>query len=297
MAHPQYGIFDEDDPFNHCLEYALKPDAKVDAVRAALAELAEPKCQEVTAFGPAFWRQLNPQSMPDRFDDFKPLAGPQGHTAPSTQGDIMVWIHGPDTSDVFDAALAVHWALNPHCETVVDQSGFTYHDSRDLIGFVDGSANPIEEQARAAALIPDGQIGAGGSFVLTQRWVHDLPKFASKTIKEQEGIVGRTKEESIELEGDAMPVNSHVSRTDVSVDGVAQKIYRRSFPYGNVREHGLFFLAFSCQQSRFEIQLERMYGLTEDGVSDRILEFSRAVTGAYWYAPSQEDLFESLQST
>jgi putative iron-dependent peroxidase len=123
-----------------------------------------------------------------------------------------------------------------------------------------------------------------------------LPKFASKTIKEQEAIVGRTKEESIELEGDAMPMNSHVSRTDVSVDGVAQKIYRRSFPYGNVREHGLFFLAFSCQQSRFRIQLERMYGLTEDGVSDRILEFSKAVTGAYWYAPSQEDLFESLQS-
>ena len=125
---------------------------------------------------------------------------------------------------------------------------------------------------------------------MTQQWVHDLPKFTALEVATQEAVVGRTKVEDIELEGEAMPADSHVSRTDVTEDGVAMKVYRRSSPYGGVREHGLYYVALACDLYRFDIQLRRMYGLTDDKLHDRLIEFSRAVTGAYWYVPGTGDL-------
>ena len=175
----------------------------------------------------------------------------------------------------------------------LDLAGFTYRDSRDLIGFVDGSANPKDEGRLEAALVESGP-GAGGSFVLSQQWVHDLEKWNAVPEALQEKIVGRTKPKSIELEGDDMPSDSHVSRTDVMVDGEALKIWRRSAPYGTVREHGLYFLAFAKHPVRFQVQLERMLGVSGDGLHDRLAEYSRAVTGSYWFAPAVETLHRSL---
>jgi putative iron-dependent peroxidase len=91
-----------------------------------------------------------------------------------------------------------------------------------------------------------------------------------------------------------MPDDSHISRTDLTVEGVPMKIYRRSAPFGSVTEKGLLFLAFGCELVRFTSQLESMYGLTEDQKIDQLLNFSKAVTGSYWFAPSQEDLSEML---
>ena len=87
-----------------------------------------------------------------------------------------------------------------------------------------------------------------------------------------------------------MPPDSHVSRTDVSLDGTALKIYRRSTPYGSVAEHGLHFVAFACDLVRFDVQLQHMFGVTGDGIHDRLIEYSRAVSGSYWYVPSLPDL-------
>ncbi len=140
------------------------------------------------------------------------------------------------------------------------------------------------------ALVPQGQPGAGGAFVLSQKWVHDLEAFGALPVAEQERVIGRSKADSIELEGAAMPADSHVSRSDVTLDGVAQKIYRRSTPFGGVAEHGLYFLAFSCELSRFEVQLRRMFGVSGDGLHDRLMAFSRPLTGSYWFAPAEDDL-------
>ena len=138
--------------------------------------------------------------------------------------------------------------------------------------------------------MPAGLPGPGGAFVLSQKWVHDLEAFRALPVAEQERVIGRTRADSIELEGAAMPADSHVSRTDVKLDGVAQKIYRRSTPFGGVAEHGLYFLAFSCELSRFELQLRRMFGASEDGLCDRLTGFSRPTTGSYWFAPAEDAL-------
>ena len=113
-------------------------------------------------------------------------------------------------------------------------------------------------------------------------------------MSEQEGVVGRTKAGSVELEGDAMPATSHVSRTDVKIDGVAQAIYRRSQPFGTAAAHGLHFVAFACDPHRVGIQLERMFGTSGDGLHDRLVEFSRATTGSYWMVPNEDDLRAAL---
>jgi len=294
MGTPQNGIFVEGHRYLHALEYALSPNATPHTIAAALqaaVNASEAAAAEVVfAFGATTWARLARECMPSGFTDFQPLDGRKAH-APATQRDILVWLHAPNRDQVMDAVLAIDAPLSKIAVRELDLPGFVYHDSRDLTGFVDGSANPKDDAAKnEAAQVPDGEPGAGGSIVLSQKWVHDLPKFKALEVSDQERVIGRTKADSIELEGDAQPADSHVSRTDLKIHGVAQKMYRRSFPYGTAGEHGLYFLGFACAQARFDNVLDSMYGLDADATTDHLLDFSTPVTGSYWFAPSQEDL-------
>ncbi len=273
MASPQTGIFVEASTQHQFLEYSVEPgDSREELCRAvaeALPGVGDPaggaQPDLVIAFGPALWNVLAPGDAPGGFGPFEPVRGAEGYGIPSTQRDILIWIHGTRLDDSFDRALEVHRHLASVARLELDERGFTYHDSRDLTGFIDGTANPKGEAARAAALVPENEPGAGGAFVLGQRWVHDLESFGALAVAEQERVIGRTKPDSVELEGEAMPADSHVSRTDVTEDGVALKIYRRSAPFGLVGEHGLYFLAFSCDPARFDVLLASMFGATGDG--------------------------------
>ncbi len=290
MQEPQDGIFDESGEYHHYLEYATGSDSDTSEICSALAAFVRDDrslaVKTVLAFGAEFWGKLSADA-PGGLCPFEPLGA-----APSTQRDIWIWLQGDRPDLNLDAAMKAHHHLGAVAELELELTGFSYHGNRDLIGFVDGTANPKDREAKeAAALIPGGN---GGAFVLTQKWVHDLDAFNALELAEQEAVVGRTKEDDVELEGDAMPATSHVSRTDVSEDGVGLKIYRRSSPYGTVTEKGLYFVAFACDIRRFDVQLRRMFGLTEDGLIDRITEFSTAVTGAYWYAPGQAELRKAL---
>ncbi len=292
MTMAQPGIFAEGSSAHYALEFTVAADTDASTVasslRQARADMGTTDC--VIAFSGPAWSKLG-GTAPGGLRPFDKLGSAPGPVAPATQHDILIWLHGGALDDVFDTALAVGRALTPVGKPALDLRGFTYHDSRDLIGFIDGTANPKGEARQEAALIPDG---SGGAFAMSQQWVHDLEAFNAIPVAEQEGVVGRTKPDSIELEGDAMPADSHVSRTDVKIDGVAQKIYRRSFPYGDTGTKGLYFLSFACDLARFDVQLQRMYGVSGDGLKDRITEFSAAVTGSYWYAPSEDDLAAAL---
>ena len=148
-------------------------------------------------------------------------------------------------------------------------------------------------EAPTVALVPDGEPGAGGRHVLAMRWVHDLDAFEALPVAGQERVFGRTKAESIELEGDAKPPTAHIARVEIEdVAGNELPIYRRSVPYGTVAEHGLYFVAFSADRSRFDTMLGRMFGTDGDGQHDRITDFSRPVSGAYYYAPPLNFLTE-----
>lgn len=118
------------------------------------------------------------------------------------------------------------------------------------------------------------------------RWVHDLEAFHRLPVQEQERVIGRTKGDSVELSDAAKPPTAHIARVTVEAGGEELQIFRRSVPYGTVTEHGLYFVAFSADPSRYDRMLARMFGTDGDGVHDRLTDFSRPVSGAYYFAPS-----------
>ena len=139
------------------------------------------------------------------------------------------------------------------------------------------------------ALVPDGSPGAGGSVVLVQQWTHDAAAFEALTVEEQEKVIGRTKQTSIELDQEVRGAASHVSRTVIEVHGVERHIFRRNTPYGTATEHGTMFIGFSCEQQRLARMLSRMAG-AEDGIRDALTRYTTAISGAYYFVPSVEAL-------
>lgn len=295
MSSPQKGIFIEGTLAFTYLEYNLDffiDNNRVNEALKIISELNRDELSIVISFGKKAWNWLNPAWSPESFNDYKDVVGSTGYSIPSTQKDLFFWINSDKKDSNFDAARSIQKALTGIATLGLEQDGFRYHDSRDFTGFIDGTENPKDNERHEIACIEEGKPGAGGSHVFSQKWIHDLEAFHALPEKVQEKIIGRSKPESIELKDDEMPEDSHVSRTDAKVDGVAMKIYRRSTPYGNINEHGLFFLAFACNPYRVQIQLERMTGATDDKIHDKLMEYSKPVTGSYWFAPSLDDLNE-----
>jgi putative iron-dependent peroxidase len=205
-----------------------------------------------------------------------------------------VWSHGTGEDIELDVARGVVTVLAPVATLAAEQPCFVYRDSRDLTGFIDGTENPAVEAAYGVTTIPRGEPGAGGSFAITQRWVHNLAAFHALPVEEQERVIGRTKPDSVELADDVKPAHAHIARVVIEEDGEELEIYRRSVPYGTVSEHGLYFVAFSADPTRFEKMLRRMFGDAGDGRHDRLTEFTRPVSGSLYFVPSVEELGGAL---
>ncbi|HAS8425125.1 TPA: Dyp-type peroxidase [Vibrio vulnificus] len=237
------------------------------------------------AFSKSFWQQLN-MAMPAELIDF-PVLGEGEIVAPSTDVDVLLHCHS-QRHDLHFYLLRKLLSEVAEDVTVVDETyGYRYLDSRDMTMFVDGTENPKAEKRAEVALIPDGEF-AGGSYVMVQRFEHNLPAWNRLNVSAQEKVIGRTKPDSIEL--DDVPAASHVGRVDIKEEGKGLKIVRHSLPYGSVTgAHGLLFIAYCHTLHNFKAMLESMYGVT-DGKTDQLLRFTKAVTGAYFFAPSKEML-------
>ena len=291
---PQFGIFAQGTHAHRFLEFDLKPGITPDQVVAAFRELRTPDVSAggvnlVLAFGADLWRAVAPSAAPTDLAPFEAVVGRDGHDAPATQHDAWLWISGAEPDVTWQSARAAALAVDAAARLVVEQDGFTYQNGRDVTGFIDGTANRQVRRAAEVAIVPPGRPGAGGSHVLTQRWVHDLIAFNRLSIGEQQRVIGRTKADSVELPAAEKPPNAHISRVETSVGGAEVEIFRRSVPYGSAGEYGLYFLAFSAERARYDLLLSRMFG-AGGGVRDRLTDFSHPVTGAYYFAPSQNDL-------
>ena len=259
MPTPQPGIFAQGTRVHRLFEFDLRPDVDAARVRDALEGLRQPSVTAgganiVVGFGPELWRRQSAALVPDPLPDFPPVPG-----VPVEQHDLWIWVHGTGDDLMFDIGRAIAALVAPVGDLASEVGGWVYRDSRDLTGFVDGTENPAVEEAFAVATVPDGP-GAGGSFAIVQRWVHDLAAFHALPVAEQEGVIGRTKVDSVELADDVKPPTAHIARVVIEEDGEELEIYRRSVPYGTVDEHGLMFFAFSADPSRFEKMLRRMFG-------------------------------------
>jgi porphyrinogen peroxidase len=291
----QTGIFALGDAAHGFFEFTLRDGADATALVRAVADLRPPRTTVggvnlVVGFRPELWRSVAPHDAPAGVHGFdEPLLGAGGYSMPATQADLWVWYAAAAYDIVFDLGSATVDALVPLAQLVREATGWSYKHTRDLTGFEDGTENPTLYEAPDVALIGAGDRGAGGSVLLFQQWQHLSKDWAALPQERQEQVIGRTKPDSVEFADDAMPADSHVTRTKVHEDGDELPIFRRNVPYGTVSDHGTLFIGFSADQRRMHRMLEQMAG-ADGGPRDALTRFTTPLTGAYYFVPSVQAL-------
>ena len=290
MRLPQFGIFAQGTVAHEFIEFDLRADVDKAYAGRLITQLEQPAVSAggvnlVIAFGADLWRRLAPDECPAGLGPFREIVGLDDRRVPATQHDVFVWINGSSSDVVFEQSRVAMKAVADVAVVATEQACFVHRDSRDLLGFIDGTKNPPALEAPLAALVPPGEPGAGGSHVLVMRWIHDLTGFERLPVTEQERVFGRRKSDSEEFSDEEKPDTAHIARVEILDEhGDELEIYRRSVPYARLAEHGLYFVAFAADRTRFDRMLERMFGLA-DGKRDRLTDFSRPVTGAVYFAP------------
>jgi putative iron-dependent peroxidase len=187
----------------------------------------------IVGIGRDLWDRFHFDKRPQELRPFARIEGVV-RAAPSTPGDLLFHIRSerPDLCFEFERILLDSLGAGV---TVVDEvSGFRYFDARDLLGFIDGTANPTGLTLPASALVgeedPDFE---GGSYVVVQKYLHDLSAWTRIPTPLQEEIIGRTKIDNIEINDDDAPRKSHKSlATIVDADGNECDILRDNMPFG-----------------------------------------------------------------
>jgi putative iron-dependent peroxidase len=211
-----------------------------------------------------------------------PLLAGAGVAVPSTQAALCLLVNGDSRGSVFERSQRVLAALDLSFELVEVCDTFKYGSGRDLTGYEDGTENPTGAAATAAALVATGAGTVGSSFVAVQRWVHDLRGFASFGNIRGDAMIGRCRDSNEEIE--EAPATAHVKRTAQEDFDPPAFMVRRSLPWDSGREQGLEFVAYVNSLDRFEAMMRRMVGL-EDGIVDALFQFSRPVSGGYYWCP------------
>ena len=241
----------------------------------------------VMAFGSDAWDRLFGTPKPKGLHPFREIHG--RHHAVSTPGDVLFHIRAVRMDLCFELAAQVMSRLDGAVSIVDEVHGFGYFDDRDLLGFVDGTENPVDEGAAVATLIGEEDAAfAGGSYVITQKYLNDLTLWNEVPVEEQEKIVGRTKLSDIELDDAVKPTYAHNALTTIIEDGQQLEIVRDNMPFGEFGkgEFGTYFIGYARSPHRIERMLENMFIGQPPGNYDRLLDFSRAVTGTLFFVPS-----------
>jgi putative iron-dependent peroxidase len=248
-----------------------------------------------TGFGAQAWDALAGPPRPAGLHPFRELrAGPRH--AVSTPGDLFFHIRATRMDLCFELATQIAARLG-NAVTVVDEvHGFRYFDERDLLGFVDGTENPAGAALIDAAIIgPEDPAFAGGSYVIVQKYLHDMAGWNALPVEEQEQIIGRTKLADIELDDAVRPACAHSALTSITENGSELQILRDNMPFGRIAggEFGTYFIGYARTPAVIEQMLENMFVGRPPGNYDRLLDFSTAVTGSLFFVPALP-LLESL---
>jgi porphyrinogen peroxidase len=242
----------------------------------------------VMGIGSDAWDRLFGDPRPAELHPFREFRSGSRH-AIATPGDLLFHIRAKRMDLCFEMAAQIMGALGEAVTAADEVHGFRYFDDRDLLGFVDGTENPRGQAVIEAALIGAEDPGfAGGSYVITQKYLHDLAGWNALPTEAQERIIGRTKLADIELSDSVKPTSAHNALTTISENGKELQIVRDNMPFGQVGsgEYGTYFIGY-CRTPRVtEQMIENMFVGRPPGNYDRMLDFSRAVTGTLFFVPS-----------
>ncbi|HEY6291969.1 MAG TPA: Dyp-type peroxidase, partial [Terriglobia bacterium] len=242
----------------------------------------------IMGIGSDAWDQLFGAPRPAELHPFREIRAGARH-AVSTPGDLLFHIRAKRMDLCFEMATQTMARIGEAVSPVDEVHGFRYFDDRDLIGFVDGTENPRGGEAAEAALIGDEDASfAGGSYVIVQKYLHDLAGWNALPTEAQERIIGRTKLSDIELDDSAKPTSAHNALTTIVENGKEIKILRDNMPFGRASsgEFGTYFIGYTRSPRTIEQMLENMFIGRPPGNYDRLLDFSRAVTGNLFFVPT-----------
>jgi putative iron-dependent peroxidase len=242
----------------------------------------------VVGFGSGAWDQLFGPPRPAKLHPFREIRAGARH-AVSTPGDLLFHIRAKRMDLCFELATQIMARIGSAVSPVDEVQGFRYFDDRDLIGCVDGTENPRGEAAIDAVLVGEEDAAfAGSSYVVVQKYLHDLAAWDALSTEAQERIIGRTKLSDIELDDSIKPTSAHNALTTIVEDGKEIKILRDNMPFGRAAmgEFGTYFIGYSRSPRTIEQMLENMFIGRPPGNYDRLLDFSRAVTGNLFFVPT-----------
>ncbi|WP_082456020.1 MULTISPECIES: Dyp-type peroxidase [unclassified Plantibacter] len=271
----------------------------MDTVRSTLASVADvlknvafrdldAALSCTVGIGARVWGELTRGPLPSELHVFPTVVGDR-HTAPSTPGDVLLHIRAARRDLCFEFERQFLDLLGDAVEVVDETVGFRFFDVRDLLGFVDGTANPVGQDLPDATLVGDEDPAfAGGSYVVVQKYTHPLDRWRALTTEQQEAIIGRTKAENIELDDAETGQKSHKTLSTIVVDGAEHDILRDNMPFGSPAhgEFGTYFIGYARRLWVIERMLQRMFIGDPPGLHDRLLDFSTAQTGSVFFAPS-----------
>ncbi|MGG6430654.1 Dyp-type peroxidase [Acetobacter ghanensis] len=260
-------------------------------VRGVGFRIPDGKLSCITGIGSNAWDQLFGAPRPKDLHPFREINGV--HHAPSTAGDLLFHIRATQMDLCFELATALVNRLEGAATVVDEVHGFKYFDARDLLGFVDGTENPSGQVAVNATIIGDEDPAfAGGSYVIVQKYLHDLKKWDAIPTEVQEHIIGRKKVSDIELSEAAKPSYAHNVLTNIEENGEQLQIVRENMPFGAVGkgEFGTYFIGYARSPARTEQMLQNMFIGKPPGNYDRLLDVSAAVTGSLFFTPTGEFL-------
>jgi porphyrinogen peroxidase len=242
----------------------------------------------VMAFGSEAWDLLFGAPRPAELHPFREIRAGSRH-AVATPGDLLFHIRAKRMDLCFELATQIMAKLGGAVSPVDEVQGFKYFDDRDLIGFVDGTENPTGQDAVDAVVVDqEDATFSGGSYVIVQKYLHDLSAWKALPVEAQERIIGRTKLSDIELDDAVKPTSAHNALTTIVEDGKEVQILRDNMPFGSAArgEFGTYFIGYARSPRPIEQMLANMFVGRPPGNYDRLLDFSRAVTGNLFFAPS-----------
>lgn len=281
------------------LVVTLQPDARSgEAVRALCGDMAsllraigfrnpDRRLSCVMGFGSDAWDRLFGQPRPANLHPFQEIKGV--HHAVSTPGDLLFHIRATHMDLCFELATQIMCRIGDVATVVDEVHGFKYFDERDLLGFVDGTENPVDQGALDATIIGDEDPAfTGGSYVIVQKYLHDMKAWNALPVERQETIIGRKKLSDIELDDSAKATYAHNVLTSIEENGQSLEIVRDNMPFGEVGkgEFGTYFIGYARSPARIERMLTNMFVGQPPGNYDRLLDFSKAVTGSLFFVPS-----------
>ncbi|MBE4951093.1 Dyp-type peroxidase [Chryseobacterium culicis] len=250
----------------------------------------------VMGIGAEGWKKLDlPNPPPRELVSFEEIKGIK-HTAVSTPGDLHFHLRADNKSLIFDMGIEISNLLSSVAESILEIYGFKYWDARSILGFVDGTENPHGDDRDYFAKIGDEDLQyKGGSYLFVQKYLHNMAAWKSLSTEDQEKVIGRSKENDIEMSDDVKPSNSHIALANIEgEDGAELKIVRDNMPFGSPssNEFGTYFIAYASTFSTTRKMLTNMFIGNPPGNYDRILDFSTAVTGTLFFVPTRNMLDE-----